>query len=56
MGMDILGIDIMVDILGIDIVALPRTNDTVSELRKVMHANLKRLIHTVPTDMFFDLE
>ena len=30
--------------------------DTVSGLRIVTHANSKRFIHTLPTDMFFDLE
>ena len=32
--------------------------DTVSGLtsRIVMYANLKRFIHTLPTEMFFDLE
>ena len=33
-----------------------RTIDTVSGLRIVMHANSKRFIHTLPTDMIFDLE
>ena len=33
-----------------------RTVDTVSGLKIVMHANSKRFIHTLPTDMFFDLE
>ena len=31
-----------------------RTNDTVSGLRKVMHANLKHFIHTVPTGVGLD--
>ena len=33
-----------------------RTIDTVSGLRIVLHANSNRFIHTLPTDMFFDLE
>ena len=33
-----------------------RTIDTVSGLKIVMHANYKRFIHTLPTDMIFDLE
>ena len=30
--------------------------DTVSGLRIVMYANLKRFIHTLPTEMLFNLE
>ena len=33
-----------------------RTIDTVSGRRIAMHANSKRKIHTLPSDMFFDLE
>ena len=44
------------DLVATSCISIMERLDTVSGLRIVMHANSKRFIHTLPTDMFFDLE